>query len=117
MAIQVELDELEEQGIEPTTHRSLSKVLDQGMSEESDSEGSLSCSSSGSRGDKDLAGTITHDDDDAFDALEDLSDEDGYDASDALDPGPRATDAMHEPAWNEVAVLAGKLDAIMKALH
>ena len=117
VAIQVELDELEEQGIEPTTHRSLSKVLDQGMSEDSDSEGSLSCSSSGSRGDKDLAGTITHDDDDAFDALEDLSDEDGYDASDALDPGLRATDAMHEPAWNEVAVLAGKLDAIMKALH
>ena len=33
VAIQVELDELEEQGIEPTTHRSLSKVLDQGMSE------------------------------------------------------------------------------------
>ena len=103
VAIQVELDELEEQGIEPTEHESLAHMLDQGMESDSDS---ASLASHGL--------SPQHGDDDTYDTLEDLSDEEGYDTSDAL---MQADPAHQEPSWNEIAALAGKLDAIMKALY
>lgn len=100
--IQVELDELEEQGVEPAALATLAHVLDRGMHE----------ADSGSSATSSPALDAKHTDDDELDTLEDLDDEDGYD-DDALLPSKAAE---REPAWNEVAVLAGKLDGIMKAL-
>ena len=102
VAIQVELDELEEQGVEPSSHTTdLSAVLDQGA--DSDSESAT------------VSPALAAQDaiEETLDTLEDLSDEEGYDDSDGL----LATELAQEPAWNEIAVLAGKLDAIMKAVH
>lgn len=95
--IQVELDDLEEQGVEPANVTTLASVLDRGV-EDIDGE---SAPSSPVEKDEDL------------EALEDLDEEDGYEASDSLLP---SHPTEHEPQWNEIAVLAGKLDAIMKAI-
>lgn len=101
VGIQVELDELEEQGVEAPPATSLNGALDHGV--ESGSELSQS------------APDAEEDELDAADRLEDLSDDDdAYDASDALS---QAAPTPTEPAWNDIAVLAGKLDAIMKAMY
>ena len=102
MAIQVELDELEDQGVEPSSHTTdLSAVLDQGA--DLDSEHAT------------ISPALAAQDaiEETLDTLEDLSDDEGYDDSDGL----LTTELAQEPAWNEIAVLAGKLDAIMKAVH
>lgn len=99
VTIQVELDELEEQGIEPTS-TGFSGALDR---VEGDSDGAPSAEASPA-----LAAAAADD----FDTLEDLSD-DGYDDDDddILAEAPE-----HEPAWGEVAALAGRLDAMMKVM-
>ncbi|WFC96702.1 DNA independent RNA polymerase I transcription factor [Malassezia brasiliensis] len=99
--IQVELDELEEQGLAPAAAAPLAHVLD-GRVDEAAAEEEDEVPDDG---DGDGA------DDDA--SLDSLDDDDGYDVNDALLP-TRA--AAPTPAWGEVAVLAGKLDALMKVL-
>lgn len=102
VAIQVELDELEDHGLEQAGPTNLDPVLDGDTDAVSEPETP-----------EDLALSV-HAADDVLDSLEDLSDEEGYDASDALSS---AAPAPAEPSWNEIAVLAGKLDAIMKAIY
>lgn len=102
VAIQVELDDLEDHGLEQAGPTNLDPVLDGDADaiSEPESPEELAFSAQGA--------------DDVLDSLEDLSDEEGYDASDAL------TSTVHtaaEPSWNEIAELAGKLDAIMKAIY
>ncbi|WFD19575.1 DNA independent RNA polymerase I transcription factor [Malassezia caprae] len=101
VAIQVELDDLEDHGLEQAGPTNLDPVLDGDADTLSEPES------------PDLALSV-HGTDDVLDSLEDLSDEEGYDASDALSP---AAPTPAEPSWNEIAALAGKLDAIMKAIY
>lgn len=103
--IQVELDELEEQGVEPA-HPTLAGALDRGVDsdEGEDEEGEE---------DEGAPGAREPEEPDDLEALEELDEDDGYDLNDSLLP---AHPAEHEPAWGEIAVLAGKLDAMMKAL-
>ncbi|WFD34429.1 DNA independent RNA polymerase I transcription factor [Malassezia cuniculi] len=97
VSIQVELDELEEQGIEQATI-GLASALDRADGE---SDGAPSA---------DVSPALAAHTPDDFDTLEDLSD-DGYD-DDMLTPA-----VQHDPAWGEVAAMAGRLDAMMKAMY
>lgn len=110
VAIQVELDELEEQGIEPTGAHGVAGALDRNMNADaSDSEGMQSADVS--------PAFQPHepDTDPELETLEQLSDEEGFDASDdALFSAPHDD---HEPAWTQIAALASKLDAMMKTMH
>ncbi|WFD44681.1 DNA independent RNA polymerase I transcription factor [Malassezia psittaci] len=112
--IQVELDELEEQGVEPTETTALSSVLDCNVEDDQDSLQDTSDTSVSPR-DQHLASIdpsdATHRD--PLEDLEELDDEDTYDMNDSLLP---AHPVEHEPAWNEIAKLAGKLDALMKSI-
>lgn len=102
VAIQVELDDLEDHGLEQLGPTNLEPVLDGDADAISEPESPEALALSGPSAD------------DVLDTLEDLSDEEGYDDSDALPPSVRGPT---EPSWNEIAELAGKLDAIMKAIY
>ncbi|PKI84684.1 hypothetical protein MVES_000949 [Malassezia vespertilionis] len=104
VGIQVELDELEEKGLEPTDTVNLADVLDRDV-HEINGEEEQSLATSPGEDPKDGSGSD-------LDMLENLSDEDGYDASDSLN----TVAIKEEPAWSEIAVLSGKLDAIMKTV-
>lgn len=103
--IQVELDELEEQGLVPAAGAPLASVLDGRVDDADDADDDAHAA------DDDDAHAADAADDDALSALD--SDDDGYDVNDALLPARAAAPA---PAWGEVAVLAGKLDALMKVV-
>lgn len=98
VGIQVELDELEEHGIEPA-QVGLSGALDR---VDGESDGAPST---------DVSPALAAHTPDDFNTLEDLSD-DGYDDEFLTPAVPE-----QEPAWGEVAALAGRLDAMMKAMY
>lgn len=98
VGIQVELDELEEHGIEPT-QVGLAGALDR---VDGESDGAPSA---------DVSPALAAHTPDDFVTLEGLSD-DGYDDEFLTPAVPE-----QEPAWGEVAALAGRLDAMMKAMY